>query len=175
MILGYLIRALNKPFSTGVIVERELKRAEKAIAVFKNAEVILDGLADLYHAVDRFADAERCLRTLVGISPRNPRALSRLAYICARRRHWDDAVAISDCALRYDGNSYLAFWVKGKALVEKGLYAEAIAALGQAVWLEDKEACTHELLARAHEALGHRAEADFHKSRALAISEAEAK
>jgi Flp pilus assembly protein TadD len=172
MILRYIIRALTKPFSTRAIVERELKAAEKAIEVFEAAEVILDRLADLYHDVDRFADAERCLRKLVGISPRNPRALSRLAYICARRHHWDDAVAISSCALRFDGNCYLAHWVKGKALVEKGAYAEAVAALGQAIWIEDTEACTHELLARAHEALGHTAEADFHKSRALVIREA---
>jgi tetratricopeptide (TPR) repeat protein len=153
-----------------------LARTPEAIGEFEAALKIAPrepevnfGLGYLHWKLSQFEEATKYFNAELAIDPNHPQALTYLADIAMKNNEPDKALPLLQKVVKQRNDIRIAYVDLGAILTQQKRYAEALAALKQAVKLDPSQPDAHFRLGKLHQAMGNMtgAEQEFAKVREL--------
>ena len=117
----------------------------------------------------RFGDAERSLKQVLKMQPKNADALCFLSVVSAHKLDYLEALTLINKAIEASPKFALAYSNKGNILKELGRYEEAIISLDKAIQLDTKFVEAYNNKGNVLQAIGKYEEAIFNYDKAISL------
>jgi tetratricopeptide (TPR) repeat protein len=127
------------------------------------------GLGYLQWKSNHYEEAKAAFQHELAVDPNHAQALAYLGDIAMKEENFDQSLSLLKMAIRQRQDIRIAYIDLGTVLMQQKLYAEALAALQQAVKLDPTRPDAHFRLGRLYQAMGEadKAEREFIKVREL--------